>query len=38
MEETGRQVRFMRFADEVDPRAGELADVVRAWCAYAERG
>ena len=40
MEGTGRQVRFMRFAtaDEVDARAGELAAVVRAWCAFAERG
>lgn len=40
MEGTGRQVRFMRFADvgEVDARAGELADVVRSWCAFAERG
>jgi hypothetical protein len=40
MEGTGRQVRFMRFAglEEVDARARELADVVRAWCAFAERG
>lgn len=40
MEGTGRQVRFMRFADvaEVDARADELADVVRAWGAFAERG
>jgi len=40
MEGTGRQVRFMRFADvqEVDARAEELAAVVRAWCAFAERG
>ena len=40
MEGTGRQVRFMRFADagEVDARAEELAEVVRAWCAFAERG
>lgn len=40
MEGTGRQVRFMRLADvaEVDARADELADVVRAWCAFAERG
>jgi hypothetical protein len=40
MEGTGRQVRFMRFVDagEVDARAGELAEVVRARCAFAERG
>lgn len=40
MEGTGRQARYMRFADvgEVDARAGELADAVRAWCAFAERG
>jgi hypothetical protein len=40
MEGTGRQVRFMRFADvgEVDARAEELADIVRAWCAFAARG
>lgn len=31
--------RFMRFADgEVDARTEELAGVVRAWCAFAERG
>jgi len=40
MEGTGRQVRFMRFADvgEVEERAEELAAAVRAWCAFAERG
>ncbi len=34
MEGTGRQVRFMRFADvaEVDARAGELGTIVKAWC------
>ncbi|HEY7199096.1 MAG TPA: DUF1801 domain-containing protein, partial [Candidatus Dormibacteraeota bacterium] len=39
MEGTGRQVRFMRFADveEVDAHADELAAAVRAWCAFAER-
>jgi hypothetical protein len=39
MEGTGRQVRFMRFANvgEVDTQAEELAAVVRAWCAFAER-
>jgi hypothetical protein len=39
MEGTGRQVRFMRFAnaEEVDARTDELAAVVRAWCAFAER-
>ncbi len=36
MEGTGRAVRFMRFADvaEVEARADELAEVVRAWCAF----
>lgn len=40
MEGTGRQVRFMRFANaaQVEERAEELTDVVRAWCAFAERG
>ena len=40
MEGTGRAVRFMRFADvaEVEARADELADVVRAWCAFVARG
>lgn len=34
MEGTGRQVRFMRFAEvaEVDARAAELGKVVKAWC------
>jgi hypothetical protein len=34
MEGTGRQVRFMRFADvkEVDSRAAELGKIVVAWC------
>jgi hypothetical protein len=37
---TGRAVRFMRFADvaEVESQAEELADVVRAWCAFAAHG
>jgi hypothetical protein len=40
MEGTGRQVRFMRFADvaEVEACADELTDVVRAWCAFASKG
>jgi hypothetical protein len=40
MEGTGRQVRSMRFADvaDVEAHADELTDVVRAWCAFAERG
>lgn len=40
MEGSGRQVRFMRFAsvEEIDACADELAAVVRAWCAFAERG
>jgi len=39
MEGEGRAVRFMRFADfaEVDARAEELAEIVRAWCAFAAR-
>jgi Domain of unknown function (DU1801) len=34
MEGSGRQVRFMRFADvnEVDSRATELGKIVVAWC------
>jgi hypothetical protein len=34
MEGSGRQVRFMRFADvkEVDARATELGNIVVAWC------
>ena len=34
MEGTGRQVRFMRFADvaEVNQRAAELSKIVVAWC------
>lgn len=34
LEGTGRAVRFMRFADlaEVEARADELTEVVRAWC------
>src|SRR5262249_22020369 len=37
---TGRTVRFMRFADiaEVEARAEELTEIVRAWCAFAARG
>lgn len=40
MEGEGRAVRFMRFADvaEVEARAEELAEIVRAWCAFAARG
>jgi uncharacterized protein YceH (UPF0502 family) len=40
MEGTGRAVRFMRFADvaEVEAHADELAEVVRAWCAFSARG
>jgi hypothetical protein len=40
MEGTGRAVRFMRFADvaEVEARSDELAEVARAWCAFAARG
>ncbi len=34
MEGSGRQVRFMRFADvkEVEARAAELGKIVVAWC------
>jgi len=34
MEGSGRQVRFMRFADvdEVNKRAAELGRIVVAWC------
>jgi hypothetical protein len=34
LEGTGPTARFMRFADvaEVEARAPELADIVRAWC------
>ncbi len=40
MEGEGRAVRFMRFADvaEVEAQAEELAEIVRAWCAFAARG
>jgi hypothetical protein len=40
LEGSGRAVRFMRFADlaEVEERAEELAEVVRAWCTFAAPG